>query len=354
MLQGEWPGDGCEYCQNIEMSGGHSDRNFQNLVPNIYPSELDEDPACVKVQPRILEVFFSNTCNFKCVYCKGKFSSSIQQEDKKFGGSLIHLQQTDTDNRYKEYIDTFWAWFKNHSSKLDRLQVLGGEPFLVNDVALLLDYFESNAHPNLEFNIVTNLGVPSKLVSSFAQRMASLLRDKKLGRVDIQVSIDAWGPAQEYVRHGLDLSLFEKNLSILLQEKIFRIGLLSTVCSLTIHEMPDLAKKYLDWGQQQEIFWYMHLVLPTGSSLFDPGVFDYEIFKSSLEKTLAAIPNDTWDRQQTRNTLQGIMRTIEKNSVNAVDKQSALRYFLEKNDQRRNSCWQIVFPWLNKESSDVV
>ena len=354
MLQGDWPGDGCEYCQNIEMSGGHSDRNFQNLVPDIYPSELEKDPTRTIVQPSILEVFFSNTCNFKCVYCKGKLSSSIQQEDKKFGGSLIHVQQPDEENHYKEYIGMFWKWFKDHSFNLNRLQVLGGEPFFSNDIDLLLDYFEQHPHPNLEFNIVTNLGVPSKLVSSFSQRLALLLRDKKLGRVDIQVSIDGWGPAQEYVRHGLDLSLFEKNLAILLQEKIFRIGLLSTVCSLTIHDMPDLANKYLDWCQQQEIFWYMHLVLPTGSSLFDPGVFSYGIFQSSLEKTLATIPDDTWDRQQTRKTLQGIMQTIGKNSSNDITKQNMLRDFLDKNDQRRNICWQQVFPWLAREIDSVV
>ena len=83
MLDGQWPGHGCEYCRNIESAGGTSDRQFQNQIPEIYPPELDKDLTATVVDPVILEVFFSNTCNLKCVYCSPKLSSGIQQENKK-------------------------------------------------------------------------------------------------------------------------------------------------------------------------------------------------------------------------------------------------------------------------------
>ena len=113
MLEGKWPADGCEYCRDIESAGGYSDRQFQNQVPNIYPPALDVDPTLTKVDPVILEVFFSNACNLKCVYCSAKFSSSIQTEDKKFEGAILSQNNFDyIDNRYSELNPKFWSWFE--------------------------------------------------------------------------------------------------------------------------------------------------------------------------------------------------------------------------------------------------
>ena len=74
MLGGKWPGNGCEYCMDIENAGGQSDRQFQNNIPDLYPSILNHDTTAINVQPSVLEVFFSNVCNFKCVYCKSSLN----------------------------------------------------------------------------------------------------------------------------------------------------------------------------------------------------------------------------------------------------------------------------------------
>ena len=76
MLEGQWPDRGCEYCRNIEQAGGVSDRITNLDFPGIHaPPELDADPRAVHVTPRILEVYFDNTCNLKCLYCGPHFSS---------------------------------------------------------------------------------------------------------------------------------------------------------------------------------------------------------------------------------------------------------------------------------------
>ena len=72
MLQSLWPGNGCEYCRDIEHSGGISDRMFQNQIPDVYTKELDQNNALTVVNPVVLEVFFSNTCNLSCIYCNAK------------------------------------------------------------------------------------------------------------------------------------------------------------------------------------------------------------------------------------------------------------------------------------------
>ena len=69
MSEGKWPGGGCEYCKNIEDANGYSDRqaHLQDQFDNLTPVELLEDPTATNITPRILEVYFNNTCNFKCV-----------------------------------------------------------------------------------------------------------------------------------------------------------------------------------------------------------------------------------------------------------------------------------------------
>lgn len=355
MLEGAWPTGGCEYCKNIESAGGISDRMFQNQIPEVYPPELDLDPTTTVVDPVILEVFFANTCNLRCVYCSAHHSSGIQQEDTKFGGAIIAKNTFEyQDNRYKELVPQFWQWMSEHGHKLKRLQVLGGEPFLQEDVDKLIDYFEHTPCPDLEYNLVTNLMIPTRLLYKKLQQLASLLERKHLKRVDLQCSVDSWGPAQEYVRYGFDRTLFETNLRLVQEFGLFRTGLLSTISSLSINEMPALADKFLEWNRHSVIYWYMHLVLPEGTSVFDPMQFDYSMFASSLDQTAELIPQDTWDNQQTADIFDGIKNKLQKGCVNNTDRQHELFDYLDKIDARRNLDWQKIFPWIIKESQHVV
>jgi len=349
MLAGQWPGDGCEYCKTIEEAGGMSDRLFQNQVPDVYPRILDSNPQETRTDPAVLEVFFSNTCNLKCVYCTAKASSSIQAENKKFGGAIIERANFEyQDNQYKKLAPKFWQWFEKNSQKVQRLQVLGGEPFLQNEVNTLLTYFNNNPHPDLEFNVVTNLSLPTNVIEKTLRLLSELVDSKKVKRVDIQVSIDCWGPAQEYIRNGLQLTQFEKNLKLLIGLKNLRIGLLSTVTSLSIPNMMDLCIKYQEWNQLQTIFWYNNLVLPYDDSVFDPTIFDYSVFESYFLDLDKLLPDHTWDDKITKEKFVGIRKKLEKNCQTNIDRQKELFRYLTMNDQRRNSDWRITFPWLEK------
>ena len=86
MLRGEWPGRGCEHCKTIEDAGGESERMTSIDFPGLlYPKELDKNPDEINVTPTQLEIYFSNTCNLKCIYCNSKFSSTIDAENARFG-----------------------------------------------------------------------------------------------------------------------------------------------------------------------------------------------------------------------------------------------------------------------------
>ena len=87
MLKGQWPGEGCEYCKDIEDAGGFSDRMHNNDLPGYAPTELKDDPTLTHVKPTIVEIFAKNTCNFACSYCSPGLSSRIEQE---MGSHDIH------------------------------------------------------------------------------------------------------------------------------------------------------------------------------------------------------------------------------------------------------------------------
>jgi sulfatase maturation enzyme AslB (radical SAM superfamily) len=347
MLNSQWPSNGCEYCRDIELGGGVSDRMFQNQIPDIYPKELDQNTNQTVINPVVLEVLFSNTCNLSCVYCNATVSSSIQAENKKYGGAILpELNFEYVDNKYRELVPKFWSWFKTNSQTLQRLQILGGEPFLQDDVLKLIDYFDHHPHPDLEFNLVTNLILPTKVIQPILEKLRDLKYKNKLKRIDIQVSVDCWGQSQEYIRHGFRLDTFDRNMELLTDMAVFRIGLLSTVTSLSIPDMPVLAQKYNQWCSKQKIFWYMHLVLPNNKSVFDPTIFDYSAFDSSLELVYNLLPKETWDDKTTLEIFEGIVSKLKTNCKTDVDRQQNLLQYLDANDFRRNTRWKDVFSWL--------
>jgi organic radical activating enzyme len=349
MLQGQWPGDGCESCQSIEQSGGFSDRQFQNSIPNIYPRELDHDATAIRVEPAVLEVYFSNACNLRCVYCTANLSSAIQAENTKFNGAILPNTEFEfKHNQYRDQQSRFWTWFEAHGQNLQRLQVAGGEPFLQKDVHTLIKKFETASYPDLEFNIITNLSLKSDVVFPQLNDLATHVNNKKIKQVDIQASIDCWGDQQVYVRDGVDLDQFDINMKNMLNLDKFRVGLLSTVNSLSIIAMPELLKKWKSWNQINTVHWYMHLVRPS-DSVFSPLIFRYQLFESALHDMITGLPEETWDHQATKNTLLGIKSQLQQQCVNNIDRQHDLYQFLKENDKRRNLNWQKTFPWLLEE-----
>jgi hypothetical protein len=225
------------------------------------------------------------------------------------------------------------------------LQVLGGEPFLQKDVTKLIDYFDNNPHPDLEFNIITNLSVGSAIMNRQLLNLSKIVKSQKLKRVDIQVSVESWGTGQEYTRHGFDCDMFENNLQLMFEMGTFRIGLLSTVNALSILSMPDLCKKFLHWNKSQTIHWYMNSVTPV-DGIFSPLNFDYKVFESALDSVTDALPSTTWDEQMTRNTFLGIQANLKNNCKDNIIKQQELYSYLDENDRRRNTNWRRTFPWL--------
>jgi len=353
MLQGLWPETSCSYCKNIEESGGVSDRLRQIDATDLSPPELMYNPESIVVSPVILEVFFSNTCNLGCLYCGPTLSSVINTENQKFGTlekTISLLAPIET--HHKELIPSFWEWFPTGFVKLKRFGVLGGEPFYQKEFEKLLDMIDQHPNPDCELNIVTNLMVSPDRLSMFVEKLKKLLLTKKIKRVDITCSIDCWGPQQEYVRWGIDLEQWQKNFDTLIMHKWLYISINQTITVLTIKTMPELLIKLKEWNAIRPV--HHHFGGPTpGPSYFNAGILGGEQFRQDFDYILSLMPQNTDEDKIAYKYMAGIAGSITKSKVNPAEVTTLLKYLDEK-DRRRNTNWELLFPWLAEYKKYVV
>lgn len=356
MLNGLWPEDtSCYYCRDIENAGGSSDRNRQLAIPDQSPPELDSDPAAVVVQPTVLEVYFSNQCNLSCLYCVPKLSSRINAEYKKHGKfekNGVILTPVNIDSNYSEMLEKFWAWMKQHSTNLVRLNIAGGEGFYQPELETCLEYFESSNHPNLEFCIITNLMLSSDKLEKFVKRFKKLLVDRKLKQVEISCSIDCLGEEQEYTRYGMKVDTWVSNFERLLQEPWLVLHINQTISLLTIKTMPALIEKIKIWKSNRKIGHFFSVVDP-GPSYLVPNILGNKVFEQDFDSILDLMPRDTNEDLLSLQYMQGISTHYSQSTPDQAE-MLKLKTFLNETDRRRGTSWQDTFPWLLKELQHVV
>lgn len=355
MLQGQWPQDSCGYCREIEQAGGFSDRMLHLSIPDMVPPELETDPIATSVSPRILEVYFNNTCNLSCLYCLPELSSKIHQENVKFGDFIVQgvkLTPAPEPKNYSILLEKFWEWMQQNSHTLRRFNVLGGEPFYQEEFDRLLAFFEKNPHPDLELGVVTNLMVSGSKLEKIIQRFKTLLVKKCVRRIDITCSIDCWGAEQEYVRHGIDLLMWEKNFLELLKQKWLTININQTISVLTIKTMPQLLIKLASWRQSHQIGHFFSVVSP-GPHYLMPSIMGGTVFAKDFEHIMSLMPNASDQDSRAIDYMYGISNHIQNSQPDSTAK-SDLKLFLDEKDRRRNRNWRQTFPWLIKELDYVV
>lgn len=262
MLVGEKP-EGCQYCWNVEgLSDTHiSDRMIRNQ--SIYtPERMDEIKNRTwnyDINPEYIEVAFSNECNFKCGYCHPMSSTSFQTEIKMFGPyETVKNHRLDIEwfKPYEEednpYIKAWWAWWPEMSKTLNILRITGGEPLTHKSTWRLFDRLREDPRPHLELNLNSNLGIPTRLVERLAENVNELKRDKKVKQFKLFSSMDTWGRRAEYLRTGLKLDLWEKNLETYVTLTKSPIAFMCTFNILSVTSFTDFLEKILEWREKYD------------------------------------------------------------------------------------------------------
>jgi organic radical activating enzyme len=350
MLEGKWPNNECNYCKRIEDAGGISERTGYINDLDMVPPELETDPTAVHVTPRILEIYFSNLCNQSCVYCSPLFSSVIETEIKKHGpiSKRYFLDGTWSKNAlYETWKKQFWEWMHENSTNLYDFQVLGGEPMYQPEFQECLDFFETHENPNLNWKIFSNLKHDHKKFKKYIDKIAQLIKNKKIRRFEMVCSIDCWGEEQEYARNGMTLKNWEENFNYLLQqESDFSIFIQSTISPITAPTAYQLVDKVVEWRKIRSVRQGWNVV--ANPPFLDPSIFGYYLteYMNKLVQSTMPLRNAGPDFPDI-SYLDGFATQIKNSEVNK-EMLKELRNYLDELDSRRNQDWRKIYPWMDK------
>ena len=265
MLKGERP-EGCSYCWRIEDTSDHSsDRHYrsselwsENRFQEVILGGSDYD-----VIPSYVEVNFNQACQFKCSYCYPHLSTSWMEEARKYGpwptikpihdiqglkkAGLLPIPQ----NEKNPYVEAFWKWWPELYPQLKVFRMTGGEPLIDHNTYRVLDYISEHPHPDLKLSITSNLCPPKKMMSRFQRNLKDILNNKKIFQFMLFPSIDTWGAQAEYIRFGLSVEEFEKNVRSLIKEipQIF-ISFIVTSNALSLFSLKAFLEKVLEWQKE--------------------------------------------------------------------------------------------------------
>jgi pyruvate-formate lyase-activating enzyme len=238
MLNGVRPSE-CQYCWNVEdLPGGHTSDRYLKSADSAWAGQgmIDDIArrarAGEKINPRYVEVSFSNACNFKCGYCSPQFSSSWVNEVETHGPyTLEYNEYNDVDylestgqmpihhKGYNPYVEAFWKWWPELIKDLKVFRMTGGEPLMDKNVFRVLTMLnEETPKPDLEISVNSNLGVPRKLIDRYIDLIGQLTSEKKIRRAVLYTSVDAHGAQAEYGRHGLDYDQWLENVDYILTQ----------------------------------------------------------------------------------------------------------------------------------------
>ena len=360
MLRGEWPGRGCEHCKSTEDAGGHSDRQSSLDMPGVTaPKELDQDQTAVNVTPTQLEIYFSNTCNLKCVYCNSKFSSTIDNENRihgqflhgdrtKFGSNVFINGKIEVNPNIEEDTNKLFVWLEQHIHELNKVMILGGEPFLQKETERMIQLLERTPNPRLTLVVFSNLTVDTARVQGWLARMWRLVEQGKLHNLQVVGSLDCWGPQAEYVRNGLDLKKYVENLEYILQHTKITPSINSALMALTIPTLPDLIQQMNKWSKIREVYWSGMKAGDAGRPYLNPTIFGKAILPLGMDEAISIYEtNGDRIKEAQLNNLKGVRTECEKTEPDRLQ-QKLLKVYLKELDRRRGTDYTKLFPTIDK------
>ncbi len=196
---GIWPSE-CSSCKQSERLSGSSLRT----VFNQYRSDrgLTEDMVITMKPADVYSIHVSvgNKCNSKCMTCNPGSSNLWQDEWKTVWDMKDITNTSDSILDNPKLIDELVSDFTN----IKKITFLGGEPTINdNHLSYLHKLVENGRSTNIDLGYVTNLtGIDDSLLEVW----------DKFRNIDLNISIDAYGSKNDYIRYPIKWSKVEANL----------------------------------------------------------------------------------------------------------------------------------------------
>ena len=357
MLRGEWPGRGCQHCKHIEEAGGTSDRMIHlNLEGTTAPPELDNDLEAVDVTPRQLEVYWGNTCQQSCIYCGAHYSSTIQQEEKRFGefeqdGVRIKDWWKKNPN-IEQHTELLFKWFEKNLHSLHKIFVMGGEPFLQKETFRFIEFLEKGDYPDLTLVFFSNHNIEHERFKHWINRLEKLQSSGRLDKIQIFFSCDALGPEGEYVRTGLDLQVAIPNFEHILYNTQIEQAINSALTVTAVPGMPDMVRYINKCNEVKPIYWSMMKAnqYEMGKAYLYPGIFGKKINEWGLREAIEMFDTKSFGYQDSvkvshKKFMIGNMKEFDKREPSLL-RQKQFKIYLNELDRRRGTNWKKIYPQI--------
>ena len=305
LTAGVWPKN-CGHCERVEtVDPEFSNRTFQLHL------HRDSKPTIRLTQ---LDLRWSNTCNYACIYCSPELSSTWASE-------LKHTKiNTDRDNlkSLREYA------FANLDNLVE-VYLAGGEPLMIKENNELLDRLY-DCNPDCLVRITTNL---SNLTTGIYTKI------KRFPNVQWEVSVEATGNSFEYIRYPGNWAEFETNLCQLISEwPKDRIGLTMNYLLLNADTIIGTGDQLINMGidiNRTAVHYLTHPAFLDARNLGEKYIAETVDYLNSYHT-----PNTTFGTSL-RNCAEFLTKPFDKNPDNVVK-------YLNKIDKRRNLNFTTTFP----------
>jgi len=179
-----------------------------------------------------IELRLGNYCNLKCFMCTPAASTSLamerQQHRDRFRSIGIYTDGF-TDEHYWE-TEEFWQFSEDLLKNAQRINITGGEPFIIPEVAKFLDRLPSSVH--ISFN--TNL---TRLSPALIERL------QRFEKLTIFVSLEGTQAHNDYLRYPSRWQDIYDNI-VTAQYRIPRatISVNHTFQHASVYSLPALAE----------------------------------------------------------------------------------------------------------------
>ncbi len=240
----------CDLCHYQENLSNNSHRIEYNKYYNIKNNQTNEyyEKILSKLRlsnlenPLYAELHISNLCNLKCLSCNERDSSKFHAENKILGVS---------DHPNADYSNFDISKYKALDSVIRKgllfLDIRGGETLLVPEVKKILREVDDNMAKNITLKIQTN--------GTIEPDQDWIYIFKKFKRTKVNLSIDAFGEDNHYVRFPSDWQKILGTIKVLENNNIKFI--VNTVVS-NINLL--LLDKLFEWIQENKYLNYFYIL----------------------------------------------------------------------------------------------
>lgn len=231
----------CDHCYKYEELGHESERHKYNRD---YVDKIDRvfkmsDDGTVEDSILLLDLRFSNKCNYKCRICDSSYSSLWYEDEQKLGkvprlpsqkkmnlSMNSQLSDKEMDDMLKNVIKIHFA---------------GGEPLVMDEHYEVLKKLLDLGRNDVRLSYNTNF-------STFKYKNMNVIDLwKKFDVVDVWASLDGMGVRGDYIRKGQRWDTIVNNIKIFQQNVSGGLlGVNITVSILNVFHLPSFIECLID------------------------------------------------------------------------------------------------------------